>query len=359
MIRRHRNHRPVEIALLLFATILFFQSCVPTRPHHQLLWNAAGNGNTHEVHRLLADGASIKDSERNGYSPLIAAAGGGHVEMVRFLLSRGADPVVLSCSPGYCNSALAHAASGGHAEIVILLLEAGALVNGYPVSARSIEEASALREAIRYNRVAVVQILVDAGADVENRRGSYDTPLMEAAVGGNAEIVRILLRAGADVNAEHYLDRSALDRAAAGHYLDVARILVDAGATPDEDTLLIGMGLGDADPDRSAMVRYLLEIGVDPNQTDERGIAPLHLTAFRGALELTEILLSWKADVNIQNEEGKTPLMFSAQGGFVDVIRTLLKAGADRSLKDVKGRTALDFARAGDHVDASRLLSGE
>lgn len=56
-----------------------------------LLWAAEG-GHTNLVRFLLDRGASIKDRADEGESPLMLAAQGGHRDTVRLLLDRGADP---------------------------------------------------------------------------------------------------------------------------------------------------------------------------------------------------------------------------------------------------------------------------
>jgi ankyrin repeat protein len=47
----------------------------------------------------------------------------------------------------------------------------------------------------------VVQMLLDAGADVNAQGGHYGNALQAASWGGHEEVVQMLLAAGADVNA--------------------------------------------------------------------------------------------------------------------------------------------------------------
>ena len=58
-----------------------------------------------------------------GWTPLTEAAGEGHVEVVRLLLSAGADMEKFST---YGDTPLIYAARGGHVEVERLLLSAGA-----------------------------------------------------------------------------------------------------------------------------------------------------------------------------------------------------------------------------------------
>jgi ankyrin repeat protein len=54
------------------------------------LWEAAAQGSTEAVKALLAAGAKV-DAESNGGDPLLAAAKGGHVEVVQLLKAKGAE----------------------------------------------------------------------------------------------------------------------------------------------------------------------------------------------------------------------------------------------------------------------------
>jgi hypothetical protein len=76
----------------------------------------------------------------------------------------------------------------------------------------------------------VVQMLLDAGADVNAQGGYYGSALYAAAVGGHEKVVQMLLDAGADVNAQggHY--GSALQAAAGEGHEKVVQMLRAVGA---------------------------------------------------------------------------------------------------------------------------------
>lgn len=86
------------------------------------LVRGASDGDLEEVARLLRSGIH-PDQGPVDASPLEAAAGAGHVEVVRLLLEHGADPS--RREEGYF-SPLIRAAYGGHLQVVRLLVEAGA-----------------------------------------------------------------------------------------------------------------------------------------------------------------------------------------------------------------------------------------
>ena len=119
---------------------------------------AAQYGSAALVQQALDAGMDIGVQNENGSPALVLAAQGGHADIVRLLLARGASPD--TASQGRGETALTAAVCGGHLE--------------------------------------VVSVLVAAGADVDRRRG-FDgaTPLAIAKWLGTAGCADVLRRAGA------------------------------------------------------------------------------------------------------------------------------------------------------------------
>lgn len=78
--------------------------------------------------------------------------------------------------------------------------------------------------------VEVVQILLDAGADLEARDSRGGTALMSAALNQNASVTASLLAAGANIAAEDDYGATALHFAALNNGPAVLTQLMDAGA---------------------------------------------------------------------------------------------------------------------------------
>jgi len=112
----------------------------------------------------------------------------------------------------------------GDLETVELFLLAGQSPN-----TRS-GRGSALDDAISQKRVDVARTLIEAGADV-NEKKAYDQSLLMDAIGmGNPELVALLLDKGADPNAANTYRVTPLMVAAERGALDAARRLVAKGA---------------------------------------------------------------------------------------------------------------------------------
>jgi hypothetical protein len=135
-------------------------------------------------------------------------------------------------------TALQRASSRGHMAISQMLLDAGADVN-HP---GGLLHGGALQCAVHQGHGELVQLLIDNGANVNQRSGINRSPLQAAASQGHEGIVESLLRAGADVGVRGGVHVTALETATANGYENIARLLrarvkidVTSAPGPSED----------------------------------------------------------------------------------------------------------------------------
>ena len=86
------------------------------------LVNAAAHGDVHRVTELLNQG-SRPDTRYEGYTPLLAAAEQGHVEVCKLLLNSGRANIKETRRGGF--TAFLSAVYHGHIEVCKLLLKTG------------------------------------------------------------------------------------------------------------------------------------------------------------------------------------------------------------------------------------------
>ena len=167
-------------------------------PREDVLLPALDHGSPNHC-ACLFDGPAGLDINYHipGYSgtPLVCAAVFARIPLLRFLLSRGADPNIRTCGWGeFQLRPLAGAAAGWQkdedsAEVMGILLRAGAGCEG----------RGALQVAARSGKMECVRVLVGWGVNVdevvERMRGK--SALLEAKAEGHEEIVRFLREKGA------------------------------------------------------------------------------------------------------------------------------------------------------------------
>jgi ankyrin repeat protein len=238
--------------------------------------------------------------------------------------------------------ALLEASMNGQASLVQLLLNAGANVDGTNASG-----FTALYAASQHGHLPTVNILLDAGADVNHATDYGFTSLHIASIHGHVEVIRRLLSVpGINKYAAENTDRcTALQAAAQEGHPAVVRCFMESIGTGDEEREACGRSLLIAvKRHHKEIIDVLLNAGVATDFADIDGFTPLQAAAGGGHLELVELFLGKGADVNHANNAGYTPLHAASLGGHVDVVKRLLAAGADATRRSREGYLAIDAA---------------
>ena len=249
------------------------------------------------------------------------AAGAGDVAKLRELHARGVPVDVLDNRelPCWGQTALMHAAGGGHLDAVRFLLVSGAKVSAKDRSTTG--DAEYLRQPLHYamrsKNVVVAEALLDAHANPNAVSYLGFTPLSVAIEEDNAEAIALLLKRGADVNLKPRTRRYTppLHTAVAGHKLALLRLLLEAGAEPDApnecgETPLMYVGSAPEEM-AAAMVKDLLKAGAKVRHV-ARGRTPLFSAVIHGNVAAAGELLKAGADPNLIYE--------SQQGTVLDVV---------------------------------------
>ena len=133
------------------------------------------------------------------------AAAGGDLDAVRAILAD--EPSAASWTDGVYRTPLMHAASGGHVAVLRALLDAGAEVDAVASGGANDfswdqPQTTALHDAARGGHPDAVALLLEAGADPNALALDGETPLHLAVYGRSPDVVRLLIEAGADGTAE-------------------------------------------------------------------------------------------------------------------------------------------------------------
>lgn len=159
------------------------------------LVRAAEQGARDEVIGLLSGGSSPNESDDDGWSALHAASFRGHADVVRELLTAGAE-IEAGGVDGF-TPLLNASGPCENPDVIALLLSAGA----DPNFTDNRYGWTPLSRAVEYCRPETVRLLIEAGADGRAINDSDYTLLMTAAEEGCVEVIGLLLEAGANPEA--------------------------------------------------------------------------------------------------------------------------------------------------------------
>jgi cytochrome c len=186
---------------LMSILVLFTQGAEKAYAQPAELMLAARNGDIDEVSALLASGA--EPDPKGIATPLYFAAQGGHREITRLLLDRGADPNAQS----NWGTPLQIAARRGHFDVVTSLLQSGAETNavggefGY----------SPLHEVAETGNVDIGKLLIAHGADVNIRNKRFEPPIHLAVLKNKTAFADLMRDAGATPIAVNQISEELAD----------------------------------------------------------------------------------------------------------------------------------------------------
>lgn len=209
---------PWCVALLFFAlTASVYAQKEPNclGPSNEPLVQAIRDGDLGKARAMVKSGATLNIQDQCGAIPLHEAIRWSYADFALELLSAGADPKF----PDGGAEALIGTAFMCNPKVASELLKGGVAVN-----ATKWDGETALMEAPsqRCKDGAMVQLLLDAGANPNARTKTGFNPLLAAAMTGDAIGAEKLLKAGADPKAKdnwgHTAEDKACDRGEQGHF---------------------------------------------------------------------------------------------------------------------------------------------
>jgi ankyrin repeat protein len=290
---------------------------------------------------LIKAGADVNESEED--TALSKAAELGRADMVRELLTAGADPNFGGIWVPLCS-----AVRGKNPEGVELLIGAKA-----EVDAQEEDGSTALMLAACVGNLEMVKMLVAAGADPKLGDEESET----AIISGRKwpEIVDFLKplsspediaylekeQKGTPVDAEEFLKVAKTCEIPEIQKLLTRGAPVDVADKSDETALHYAAEAGNKE-----LVQLLLQAGAAVDAKNNCKRTPLALAAGRGHGEVAKILIAAGADLESKDGEGATPFLSSVgrQREDRDMMRLLAQAGAKLDVVDAYGRSALDLA---------------
>ncbi len=242
-----------------------------TESGYTALYLACDSGSL-DIAKILVDaGANVNLKTNEDYSPLFNSVRSKNLLLVEYLLSKGA---VIDEKNGKIGlTPLYKACYDGSLDIATVLVDAGADIN-----LKSTEGFAPLCVAVQNKHKHIVEYLLTKGAIVDVKCGDRKwSPLVKACYDGLLDIANVLVDAGADLNQKTREGYSLLYIAVQNKHKPIVEYLLSKGAPINEKN-----GLNDD--------------------------SALHKACFIGSLEMTKTLIEAGADINILDKIGQKPI---------------------------------------------------
>ena len=258
-----------------------------SKVYSQTIFDAIKNDEIGKIEEYIAKNQNINLTDKNGASLFMHAAFYGDLEILKLLVTHGADPkkkgIIYRDQSSYFGSPLCAAAGTGRIEIVQYL--------------------------VGHCKIPVD----DKELNVEKKTETGWTGLQWAAWEGHTGICKYLVEQGADINS------------------------IYAG---DQGTPLIYA----INNNKVETALYLIHAGANVNHPMPGNVLALHLCANMRQTKVLEAIVRKSDQVNAITDEGFTALMLAAYRYHFSCCDILLAHGADPDLKNQHGYSALDYS---------------
>ena len=270
--------------------------------------------------------------------PLLAALVRKHIRVAEILLKHGANVNICGMRER----------TPLHEAIRDVRMAQSLLKNGADVNCRQDDLRTPLHLAALYGEVKVASVLVEYNANIDSLDNEGKTPFHLLLEGNGRddddilELARLLLEHGANPNARKKTMYTPLHSAALHGRLEIAQVLLDHGADPNAETErcdtalnLVSRGEYDSQENGASIARLLLKHGVDVHLKNKNEDTALLWAAYKGRLEIIQLLLDHGANPNEENIHSVTPLHLVAHGKYnsqehsVGIARLLLEHGVN------------------------------
>lgn len=281
---------------------------------------------------LLKNGASVNALDGLGQTALHRCARDDNDQACRLLLSYNIDTTIISLQ-GYTAAQIASdnvrnilKNPPDTVDLEVQLLEASktgdletvqriVLNNPHTVNCRDLDgrHSTPLHFASGYNRIAIVEFLLENGAEVHASDKGGLVPIHNACSYGHYEVTELLIKYGANVNIADLWKFTPLHEAAAkGKY---------------------------------EIVKLLLKHGADPTKKNRDGATPLDLIK-EGDEDVADLL------------RGKAALLDAAKKGNLARVQRLI-APDNINCRDSQGRNSTLLHLAGEFSNMAQLYIGQ
>ncbi len=279
------------------------------------------------------EGNGVKKKTHHSRSYLHWAASSGKLDLVNYLIAKGAD---VHYPDSYGTPIAAYAASGGNKNTAVYdaLFKAG--VN--PLQ-RYENGATLLMLAVASDpELTLTDYFLSKDLSLNDKDENGATITDYAARSANRTLVEKLIQKGIAPTGNALFFAAMGSRAAAPgvetykYWVETQKL--DPKITHKDGGNILHQIVRRPDTE---VLHYFLEKGVDPNQADNDGNTPLILAASGRDAKYIGDLLAKVKDINAVNDKGQSALTRAMAAGSAEVVALLLRNGADSKVTDTDG----------------------
>jgi len=249
---------------------------------------AIRQGNLAAVRAIVEKNATlVTTADGSGFTPLHIAATAGQVEIIGFLLGRGAD-----------------------------------------IEARTLGGQTPLFQTVPFVGREAFSYLLGKGANINARDSQGNSILQFALSWRRPAMVDLILGRGFAVSVQGVAAQDMLDEAANTGIESLVTALVSKGVVPDTGrrhgtTLLHSAARGGS----ARLAEQLLKQGAPIDVRDDHGLTPLHVAAFYGSEAVAQVLMTHGADIEARGFDGRSARNLAAERS-ASIERMLAAKGA-------------------------------
>ncbi|KAM0354808.1 hypothetical protein ACHAPU_000632 [Fusarium lateritium] len=288
------------------------------------IFMAVRNDDFDVVRLLLSRGADVHRRNQRGDNIVTCAVSTGDIDMVRLVLAEGVDP---NSHKNGDVPPLLLAVRRGYIEIVRALLDQGAKVDD-----RDSWGETPLQVAVTGGQHDILKIFLDRNFIRNEPMGDIGADALEVAiVRQDSRTLKLLLEGGANPLIKRWTGYNAIISAILSQHEDMAILMTEPLEKISEIEDRVGKGLlwYAARGNCQRYTKYLLDRNVDPNTDTWQ---PLSGAMYGASSQLVEMLLDQGADIEFKDETGRTPLKVVLEEGKEtareEVVNLLVRRGA-------------------------------
>jgi len=269
---------------------------------------AAREGDLESTKVLLDKGADVNQVSEYGWTALLTATNNRHYKLGNYLIERGANPSLANkggWTPLYLATDNRNIEGGDfpvpkpdmdHLDYIKLLLAHGANPN------------ARVKDNTLTRTIFTMQWFLESGA----------SPFVRAAQSGDLELLKLLLANGADPKVRTDHGDTALTAAAGIGWVE-------------------GVTYEHSPKENVEVVRFLLDLGLDPNGANNDGRTPLMGAALKGRTEVIQLLVDHGARLDTRDKGSRdTDTVVSVNAGHtwqaVDYSDGLVRVGVQSAI---------------------------